>query len=299
MTSPVSMLLCSKALQQRVQQLPALLADVAPGLSAPQREVFVRRLTPNLVDTFEKHQQALTGAVIHQGEVALNSVHPALPVGQKAGVAQLMSQLVRPVSTAQSPLFWAANGLTYLPAAIVTPIVTQKQLKASPDISPRERHLLVQQEISRQLVGATIHFANYYPAVFITNGLRAAGQRVSALRGLEAFLGMGRRQDWANLALVTVMNTLGYGLLRPTMTNTTLLSKIGREGGATAPHHPLPTLAASGPPTATKFLTDPTLVPPTPASSPVAPSYASSAFVLAALSPANFDGLRKSRFPAG
>ncbi|MFM7468733.1 MAG: hypothetical protein ACKO37_04460 [Vampirovibrionales bacterium] len=127
-----------------------------------------------------------------------------------------------PTKPSFSTLFWIANGLTYVPAAILTPWMTNKQLKNDPNISERERHLLVHQEISRQTIGALIHCINYYPAVLTTQALQWLGEKTPALRRVGTFLKHEHHQAWSNLALVTLMNTLGYGLLRPGVVNYTL-----------------------------------------------------------------------------
>jgi hypothetical protein len=132
---------------------------------------------------------------------------------------------VMPIARSQqtfSKMFWIANGLTYVPAAILTPWMTNQQLKHDKNISERERHLLVHQEISRQAIGALIHFLNYYPAVLTTQALQWLGEKTPALQAMGTFLKHESHQAWSNLALVTVMNTLGYGLLRPGVVNYTL-----------------------------------------------------------------------------
>lgn len=63
------------------------------------------------------------------------------------------------------------GGLAYTPAAILIPIVTHFQLKKQPQVSNRDRKLLLGMAVIRQAVGAVMHYVGYYGAIAISGKL--------------------------------------------------------------------------------------------------------------------------------
>ncbi len=109
------------------------------------------------------------------------------------------------------------GGLTYVPASILTPVVTNLQLKKS-GIPDEDRRLLVVQEVVRQVVSAGIWFLSYYGGI--------------ALFG-KAFEGK-KAKTLLQFGGAVLAATVGHGLLRPLLTNSLLVKWFYK-----APHPPL------------------------------------------------------------
>lgn len=79
------------------------------------------------------------------------------------GINKTLSQRIKAglnhTPTAEKVLFW--SGFMYVPAAIITPVVTDRQLKAQ-QTPNYERRLLVQGEIMRQIISASLHFIGFF-----------------------------------------------------------------------------------------------------------------------------------------
>ena len=80
----------------------------------------------------------------------------------KANAAQLVR--LKNLSTSDQVLFW--SGFTYVPSAILTPIMTDWQLRQS-NMPSYEKNLVVKTEIARQAIGAAIHFLFFFGGVLL------------------------------------------------------------------------------------------------------------------------------------
>jgi hypothetical protein len=107
-------------------------------------------------------------------------------------------------------VFWSA--FTYVPAAILTPITTHFQLKAqkTPDY---ERKLLVNSEIVRQVISATLHFIGFFGGLSITKGIQK-GLQHSASKKSKAIT-----QLLGSIAGTTLMSAFARPLLLNTYVN--------------------------------------------------------------------------------
>lgn len=120
------------------------------------------------------------------------------------------------------------GGLTYVPAALLTPAVTNAHLRAK-GVPAADRRLLTRQEIIRQGVSSAIWLASYYGALALTGRLLPK----NAARSLWQFAGS------------VVAATLGHGVLRPVLTNELLVrASYGPQAPAPLSRSPVATSPA-------------------------------------------------------
>ena len=105
------------------------------------------------------------------------------------------------------------SGLTYVPSAILTPIVTNYQLRRS-GMADKERQLLVKNETMRQIVSASIHFVTYYGGVLLAGSLLKNKNAEKPV--LELLSGI-------------FFSTIGHGIFRPILTNTLLVRWLNND----------------------------------------------------------------------
>lgn len=120
----------------------------------------------------------------------------------------------------------ALGGLTYVPASILTPVVTNAHLKAK-GIPDADRALLTRQEVVRQGVSAAIWLGSYYGALALTGRLLPK----NTAKSLWQFVGS------------VAAATLGHGVLRPIVTNELLVRSTYH--APEAHHDPEPPMHAS------------------------------------------------------
>ena len=114
------------------------------------------------------------------------------------------------------------TGFMGVPAAIATPWVTNAQLKRA-GIEDRHRKLLVNQEVSRQVVSASLHFLSYFGGMWLTG---------KVLKGAYA-----QNPLWKFLGAVA-LSTLSNGFLRPLLTNSLFLRYGYSQGGSSGAVRP-------------------------------------------------------------
>lgn len=105
------------------------------------------------------------------------------------------------------------SGLTYVPAAILTPIVTNYQLKKS-GVTTEQRKLLVKNETVRQAVSAGIHFLTYYGGVLLAGRI---------------FKNKAAQKPLMELLTGVLFSTIGHGVIRPMLTNGLLVQWLKKE----------------------------------------------------------------------
>jgi hypothetical protein len=148
--------------------------------------------------------------------------------------------------------------LQYVPSTIFTILTTlwiNEELQKAHKLSKKEAKMLNNQEIARQVVGASIHFAQAYGSFGLVNGIALAGKHSPTVRkqavqwiektagwqGFNKTVGKGLHKiadvlQWAwnnlsntntktgvSLAFVMFSNVLSYGMMRPLLVNTTFL----------------------------------------------------------------------------
>lgn len=104
-------------------------------------------------------------------------------------------------------LLWLV-GLQYVPAAILSPWLTKVQTHRA-KLDPAQQTALFRQEVVRQTVSATIHFATYFPSLLLVKAMMK-----------------GHKKDITTLAefgTATLMATIGHGILKPLITNSVLM----------------------------------------------------------------------------
>lgn len=111
------------------------------------------------------------------------------------------------------------GSLIYVPSAILTPIVTQQQLRQG-GIPTRERKMLVSQEWVRQGIGAAVHFISFFA------GIAAFGISTVANKGVKTKNIMAEQMTkkinpdtLRKIGGSILFATLGNALIRPTLLN--------------------------------------------------------------------------------
>ena len=110
------------------------------------------------------------------------------------------------------------TGLSTLPGVVLTPIVSNWQLKHT-HMPDRERKVVINQEIARQVVGFSLHFMSYFGgAALMGKVMKKSGQKT-----LGQYLGgIG-------------MSAFTFGVIRPLMTNSVFMKFLypKKKDGAT------------------------------------------------------------------
>lgn len=237
--------------------------------------------------------QALGKALIHQHQ--LNTPHPipqqqlAQTLGQVEATLQQQVQQVSQASQqwlgqskpsasgspveatvkahllgSNEPSGWLTHVLAwqYLPAAILTPLVTKATLAQRPDVnSPANQREQTRAEVWRQATSGSIHVALAYGSGLAYQGLMALthqhhklthwGQQAKGIplvgtalqcagQGLKQWgqhLGGSSQQTAGTLAFMVLGSTLGYGVLRPYVAMTAYTHDKERDR-LTLPTHP-------------------------------------------------------------
>ena len=135
------------------------------------------------------------------------------------------------------------GGATYIPTAIVTPIVSSIQLSRA-NIAPEQRRALVVQEWQRQWVSSTLWLVPYYGGLLFAKPLGAVSNRVAqwankritspALRqGVLRVFGQqkGMNKNLAHMVWGIVMATITHGLMRPIVTNKLVIDWLQKHPG--------------------------------------------------------------------
>ena len=111
------------------------------------------------------------------------------------------------------------GSLIYVPSAILTPIVTQQQLR-SKGIPQRERHLLVSQEWIRQGVGAAVHFLSFFGGIAAFGLATVSDKGRSAEKYLKQKANKAIQPETLKKIFGSVLfATVGNAWLRPTILN--------------------------------------------------------------------------------
>jgi hypothetical protein len=147
----------------------------------------------------------------------------------------------------------------YVPSAMLTPITEAQLLKHSGLPAVEQRHQ-VQKEMTRQATGAGLHFLQCYSSLSFKEGLKKFSQWVQQsqtankqlaghllqplAKPLARLFATEASETATSLVLLMTFNAIGYGVLRPVITNGMFFGWMGLEDWWQQKHkQPLPNTA--------------------------------------------------------
>lgn len=135
------------------------------------------------------------------------------------------------------------NGFLYVPSAILTPVVTDTQLKLQ-KTPEYERKLMVNSEVVRQIISATIHFIGFFGGISIAKAQEKVKNKGNKIATATSQKASAMRKFWWSLAGITLMSAI----IKPFFLNAYIDHWI-KGYQAKAPQQPrLPLAEATSPP---------------------------------------------------
>jgi hypothetical protein len=137
-----------------------------------------------------------------------------IPIPPNAG--QVMVHIAEPLAQKQAKWMYHLSRLEYIPAAILSPLITNLQLQQS-QMPLSQRQPIVRQEIMRQLFGITLNTLTFFAGGSLSTPL---------LRACHRFGFVSKELAGAPLSKFVggmLASTLAFGFLRPLLINTALL----------------------------------------------------------------------------
>lgn len=114
------------------------------------------------------------------------------------------------------------SGLSWVPSASISPLVTRHHLKRSGELNPAEQHRSVIQEAQRQGTSIGIQLLTYLPGIWL------AGK----------YLPPSRHKEVLKVLVGIALGTAGQGILRPLASNKLLTRWVGQGESAAAAWRP-------------------------------------------------------------
>jgi hypothetical protein len=133
-----------------------------------------------------------------------------------AVVGQAVAHVAEPLVQTQANWMYHLSRLEYIPAAILSPWMTNIQLKQA-QLPLTQREPLVRQEVMRQVFGVALNTVTFFAGGSLTTPLLKGLQRSGLVSKAVA------SSPLAKFVGGMIASTLAFGLLRPFLINSALL----------------------------------------------------------------------------